>query len=278
MNPNQALHDFLLEKASTLTEEWYNSLDKNSTSGVYASQDIDTIINLKAQNFEFHKYLSQLFILETSEFYERMNQWITKVGKDPGHIETPTHDIIREFIRVREQYLDFLPEFINKSEIEISSSLENEWERLLIEAFDQIMLKVTEEKSNQFNKQIEQQKAVINELSSPLIQLSNDRALLPLVGSIDTERATTIMENTLRNCTEQDIDAIFIDLSGVYLVDTMVAHQIFQLIDSLGLIGVSSTVVGIRPEVAQTAVQLGVDFKQVKTTATLAQALTGESF
>lgn len=278
MNPNQALYDFLLEKATTLTEEWYNSLDKTDSSGVYASQDIDTIINLKSQNFEFHKYLSQLFILETEEFYELINQWIIKVGRDPNHLETPTHDIIREFIRVRKQYLDFLPEFINKSEVKVSRDLENEWKRLLIEAFDQIMLKVTEEKSNQLNKQIERQKSVINELSSPLIQLSKDRALLPLVGSIDTERATAILENTLRNCTEQDIDAIFIDLSGVYLVDTMVAHQIFQLIDSLRLIGVSSTVVGIRPEIAQTAVQLGVDFKQVRTTATLAQALAGESF
>jgi rsbT co-antagonist protein RsbR len=278
MNPNQALHDFLLEKSSTLTEEWYNSLDKTDSSGVYASQDIDTIINLKSQNLEFHKYLSQLFILEINEFYELMDQWIIKIGKDPSHVETPTHDIIREFIRVREQYLDFLPEFINQSKIEVSRDLENDWKRLLVEAFDQIMLKVIEEKSNQFNKQIERQKTVINELSSPLIQLSNDRALLPLVGSIDTERATSILENTLRNCTDQNIDAIFIDLSGVYLVDTMVAHQIFQLIDSLRLIGVTSTVVGIRPEVAQTAVQLGVDFKQVRTTATLAQALAGESF
>jgi rsbT co-antagonist protein RsbR len=278
MNPNQALYLFLLEKSSTLTDEWYNSLDKTDASGVYAAQDIDTINNLKSQNLEFHKHLSRLFILETKEFYERIDQWITKIGSDPNHITTPTHNIMREFIRVREQYLNFLPEFIKKSKIEVSVDLENEWKRLLIEAFDQIMLKVAEEKSNRLNKQIERQKSVINELSSPLIQLSDDRALLPLVGSIDTERATTIIENTLKNSTEQNIDAIFIDLSGVYLVDTMVAHQIFQLIDSLQLIGVSSTVVGIRPEIAQTAVQLGIDFKHVTTTATLAQALAGESF
>ncbi|MEC3882332.1 STAS domain-containing protein [Halobacillus litoralis] len=278
METNQALHDFLLHKAKVLTEEWYNSLNQHDVSGVYASKDSETVKNLKAQNYEFHKYMRQLFILDRDEFFSQINGWIIEIGRDPNHLNTPTHEIIREFMRVREQYLDFLEEFILQHETPVSRDLENEWKRLLIEVFDEIMFKVSEEKSNQLNKKIDHQRTVINELSSPLIQLSNDRALLPLVGNIDTERATSIQENTLKNCTEENIDVLYIDLSGVYLVDTMVAQQIFQLIDSLQLIGVSSTVVGIRPEIAQTAVQLGVDFKNVTTTATLSQAMAGQSF
>ncbi|MBN9656267.1 STAS domain-containing protein [Halobacillus sp. GSS1] len=278
METNQALHDFLLHKAEALTEEWYNSLNQHDVSGVYASKDSETVKNLKAQNYEFHKYMRQLFILDRDDFFSQINGWIIEIGRDPNHLNTPTHEIIREFMRVREQYLDFLEEFILQYETPVSRDLENEWKRLLIEVFDEIMFKVSEEKSNQLNKKIDHQRTVINELSSPLIQLSNDRALLPLVGNIDTERATSIQENTLKNCTEENIDVLYIDLSGVYLVDTMVAQQIFQLIDSLQLIGVSSTVVGIRPEIAQTAVQLGVDFRNVTTTATLSQAMAGQSF
>ncbi|WP_226584842.1 STAS domain-containing protein [Halobacillus litoralis] len=278
MKANRAFQKFLLEKASVLTEEWYNSLNQNTVSGVYASKDLDTIINLKSQNYAFHEHLSQIFILDNEDFISHMNDWIMEISSDPHHLETPTHEIMREFMRVRGQYLDYLKEFIDKEDIDISREREEKWTRLLIEAFDQIMYKVGKEKSSQINKQIEEQRSTINELSSPLIQLSNDQALLPLVGNIDTERATSILENTLKKCTEQDVDSIYIDLSGVYLVDTMVAQQIFQLIDSLRLIGVSATVVGIRPEIAHTAVSLGVDFSHVSTTATLSQAMSGQTF
>ncbi|QAS51984.1 STAS domain-containing protein [Halobacillus litoralis] len=276
MDLNRSLHDFLLNRSFALTEEWYESLDKSESSGVYAAQDAETVKQLKKKNYEFHRYLSQLFILETEEFYQQINEWILKIARDPDHLETPTHDIMREFMRVREQYLDFLNDFITYEDKHISRDLEESWKRKLIEAFDQIMFQVAEEKSTQLNNQIEKQKSVINELSTPLIQLANDRALLPLVGNIDTDRATAILENTLQKCTDQEIDHLFIDLTGVYLVDTMVAHQIFQLIDGLRLIGVVTTVVGIRPEIAQTAVQLGINFSQVKTTATLSQAMAKE--
>lgn len=267
----------MLSKSSILTEEWYESLDKSGT-GVYGSTDIDTITNLKAQNNEFHTYLSQLFMMDMESFYLHIHEWIVKIGSDPHHLETPTHEIMREFMRVRLQYLDFLQEFKARDGIQITRDREALWTRKLIEAFDQIMYKVAEEKSNQLNTQIQKQKHTINELSSPLIQLSNGRALLPLVGNIDTARASAILDNTLQKCTSQSVADLYIDLSGVYLVDTMVAHQIFQLIDGLRLIGVRTTVVGIRPEIAQTAVQLGVDFSNVTTTATLAQAMVGESF
>lgn len=69
------------------------------------------------------------------------------------------------------------------------------------------------------------------------------------------------------------IEDLCIDLSGVAIIDTMVAHEIFHLIQALKLIGVRSTLCGIRPEIAQTAIQLGLDFSHIRTTATLSQAL-----
>ncbi|MFP3340442.1 STAS domain-containing protein, partial [Micrococcus sp. SIMBA_131] len=73
------------------------------------------------------------------------------------------------------------------------------------------------------------------------------------------------------------VDHLFIDLSGVYLVDTRVAQQIFQLITGLKLIGVTATLSGIRPEIAQTAVQLGIDFGEILITSNLAQAISSEA-
>ena len=101
----------------------------------------------------------------------------------------------------------------------------------------------------------------------------NYLALLPLVGDIDTARAKIILENTLKECSQKGVQHLCIDLSGVVIIDTMVAHQIFDLVTSLRLIGVETTISGIRPEIAQTAVQLGLPFNEFRTASSLAHAL-----
>ena len=66
---------------------------------------------------------------------------------------------------------------------------------------------------------------------------------------------------------------MLLDLSGVVIIDTMVAHQIFQLIEALSLIGVKTDLSGIRPEVAQTAIQLGLKFDNISVNSSLANAI-----
>jgi len=82
-----------------------------------------------------------------------------------------------------------------------------------------------------------------------------------------------MLENTLNQCANLGVNFLVIDLSGVPMIDTMVAHQIFHLIKALRLIGVTSTLSGVRPEIAQTVVQLGPEINAVSTYSTLRQAL-----
>ncbi|MGA9288604.1 MAG: STAS domain-containing protein [Anaerobacillus sp.] len=277
MQRNKELHNFLLTKAEQLTEEWYTSLDKSSGTGVYSSKDPEIISGLKAQNFEFHQHLCKIFVMEKSAFFNEFEDWVKKIGRDPEHLNTPTHIMMREFQRVREQYMAFIDAYANSTEEMVSQKSLDIWKHAIIEAIDVVMTRVVEEKSNHLNARIEEQQQTINELSSPLIDLPDGKALLPLVGDIDSDRATAIFENTLEGCTSKRVDHLFIDLSGVYLVDTRVAQQIFQLISGLKLIGVSTTLSGIRPEIAQTAVQLGIDFGEIRITANLAQAISSET-
>ncbi|MDX1807759.1 MAG: STAS domain-containing protein, partial [Paenisporosarcina sp.] len=90
---------------------------------------------------------------------------------------------------------------------------------------------------------------------------------------IDSIRANHILENTLGQSVRLDITTLIMDLSGVPMVDTMVANEIFKIITSLGLLGISTILTGIRPEVAQTSVQLGIDFKEITTYSSLKQAI-----
>ncbi|WP_226659114.1 STAS domain-containing protein [Pseudalkalibacillus hwajinpoensis] len=276
MQRNKELHQFLLTKAEQLTEDWYASLDKSGT-GVYASTDPEVIRELKSQNLEFHQHLCKIFIMEKSAFFNEFDDWVKEIGRDPEHLNTPTHLIMREFQRVREQYMDFIEEYSRTTEDLVSQKSLDIWKHAIIEAIDVVMTRVVEEKSMHLNARIEEQQQTINELSSPLIDLPDGKALLPLVGDIDSDRATAIFENTLEGCTTKRVDHLFIDLSGVYLVDTRVAQQIFQLITGLKLIGVTTTLSGIRPEIAQTAVQLGIDFGEIRITSNLAQAISSEA-
>lgn len=273
MLKNEQLHDFLLTRAEQLTEDWYEGLDKTG-SGVYSNTDPKAIEKLKSQNFEFHRRLCKVFTLNQKDFYEQFEDWINDVGGDPQHLETDTHLIMREFFRTREQYLTFLNEYIESQSPMPGFEKVKQWRKAIVETIDTITMRVVEEKSKQLNQQIEDQQQTINELSSPLILLSEGRALLPLVGDINSERAHAIMENTLRGCTDKSIDHLFIDLSGVYQVDTVVAQQIFVLLKGLELIGVTCTLSGIRPEIAQMATKLGVDFGRVSITNTLATAFS----
>ncbi|KZN99973.1 STAS domain-containing protein [Pseudobacillus badius] len=272
MELNKEMYAFLTSKARQLTEEWYESLDKSDPDGVYASDDPDVIAELKEQNFRFHGYLCNLLISEEEAFYKEFDEWIFEVSRSKEHVNTPIHFIIREFMRVRLQYMKFIDEFSQENE-HVDAARVNEWRDKFIKAFDNVILKFTEETYEYQAKMLEAQREMINELSSPVILLKGGTALLPLVGDIDTQRAKFILENTLNQCAKLRVNHLLIDISGVVMIDTMVAYQLFQLIEALNLIGVSSTLSGIRPEIAQTAVQLGLDFESIHTVSTLAQAL-----
>jgi len=276
LNQNEQLRTFLLSNARRLTKEWYDSLDKKNAAGVYASNDPEVIQTLKEQNYEFHLYICNVFVEDEKNFFDAFEVWINKIAKDNEHVRTPISSITKEFMRVRKQYRDSIEEFVNTYEGSIEPKLINAWEEHVIRIFDITILKFITAAEETSSLQLKAQQEMIHELSSPVITIKKDIALLPLVGDIDTTRAKIILESTLQQCADKHIAHLYIDLSGVVMVDTMVAHQIFQLIDTLGLLGVKSTLSGIRPEVAQTAIQLGLSFKKIRIKSNLAQALDSD--
>ena len=275
MQKNHEVYQYFIEHADRLTEDWYRNLDKSDPSGVYASEDPQVVANLKRQNNDFHYHLAKVFITDEEKFFADLDKWILQIATDQAHLDTPIHFIIREFMRTREQYLLLIVEFTKKNEI--SPSTMSSWNRSIVRIFDEIILKFTEVSHNYSIKQLGAQQEMINELSSPVISLSKTRALLPLVGDIDTARSAIILENTIKQCAEKKVAHLFIDLSGVVIIDTMVAHQIFQLIHGLSLIGVKSTLSGIRPEIATTAIQLGLSFENISIASTLSKAIKQDS-
>ena len=109
----------------------------------------------------------------------------------------------------------------------------------------------------------------VNALSVPLIPLRDDVLVVPLIGQIDQERARRVVEVVLQQASATRARQIFLDLTGVAMVDREVAQLLISTASSLRLLGAQTILVGISPEVAQALVHLGIDLSAIETAATL---------
>ena len=119
---------------------------------------------------------------------------------------------------------------------------------------------------------IARQQQELLELSTPVVQLWDDVLALPLIGTLDSARTQTVMENLLQRIVETGSAIAIIDITGVPLVDTLVAQHLLKTVAAARLMGAECIISGIRPQIAQTIVHLGVSLGDVTTKATLADA------
>jgi anti-anti-sigma regulatory factor len=116
---------------------------------------------------------------------------------------------------------------------------------------------------------------MIRELGCPVIPLLPGVLLVPLVGVIDAARASQIIERVLAEVSRTQTERVLLDITGVPLVDTHVAAALVQMARAVGLLGAKVTLVGVRPEIAQSVVGLGADLGMFETRPVLAAALPG---
>lgn len=113
----------------------------------------------------------------------------------------------------------------------------------------------------------------IQRLSAPVVPILPHVIVAPVIGNLNHERAQLLMENVLSSIKEQRIRIIILDITGVPIVDTQVAHTIAKTARAAQIMGARTILVGIRPEVAQVLVSLDADFKDMKVFADLQQAI-----
>jgi rsbT co-antagonist protein RsbR len=111
------------------------------------------------------------------------------------------------------------------------------------------------------------------ELSTPVIKLWHNILALPLIGTLDSARTQVVMETLLQRIVETGSGIAIIDITGVPTVDTLVAQHLLKTVAAARLMGADCIISGIRPQIAQTMVHLGVDLADVVTKASLSGAL-----
>lgn len=110
------------------------------------------------------------------------------------------------------------------------------------------------------------------ELSTPVVKLWDGILALPMIGTLDSSRTQIVMESLLEHIVETGSQVVIIDITGVPTVDTLVAQYLLKTVAAARLMGTDCIISGIRPQIAQTIVHLGVDLSAVITKATLADA------
>jgi rsbT co-antagonist protein RsbR len=119
---------------------------------------------------------------------------------------------------------------------------------------------------------IARQQEELIELSTPVVQLWDGILALPLIGTLDSERTQVVMESLLERLVATGSSIAVIDITGVPTVDTLVAQHLLKTVAAAQLMGADCIISGIRPQIAQTIVHLGIDLSSVATKASLADA------
>lgn len=251
--------EFILENREELLNKWtgkMKELDDQKVSAVISDQVYINVCN------EYINIVLQYFSSQNEEVSNKVSDFTRKVVQIGWSLK----------------YLSTGLTEMNRILFEMMSEVMTEEEKMnLVWTFDKWVSPINNEVlhyyASSWERTVSLQKIALQELSAPLIPVFENITVMPLVGTIDTERAKRIMENLLQGVVKHRAEVVLIDITGVPVVDTMVAHHIIQASEAVRLVGAKCLLVGIRPEIAQTIVNLGIDLSQVITKNSLQKGI-----
>jgi rsbT co-antagonist protein RsbR len=159
---------------------------------------------------------------------------------------------------------------IRKSTTDVHALADETWAATVL--LDKLGLYTAEMFQKSREELIVRQQQEMMELSTPVVTLWKGILALPLIGTLDSARTQVVMENLLQRIVETGSIIAILDITGVPTVDTLVAQHLLKTVAAARLMGADCIISGIRPQIAQTIVHLGVDLNSVTTKASLADA------
>ncbi|WP_100398370.1 STAS domain-containing protein [Bacillus sp. FJAT-44742] len=261
----EALQEYLENHAGNIVTEWQQIASKKSGTGeIFSNQEKDFYKN----DEEFVRTASQGLLEETN-----FKDWTERTAAKRIKLGTPLNHSLQKFKTFRMLMNKKVQDFVSVYSSELSPIEVLTWIQRLDQTLDEAAELFIRKYQDFDTEKTEAQQQVILDLSVPIIPISDSIGVLPIIGEIDTYRAKIIQEQALKKSSDLEIEHLIIDVSGVPFMDTMVAHEIFQLHKTLTILGIETIITGIRPEIAQTAVHLGIKFNGLTTYAHLKQAV-----
>ena len=267
------LYNFLLEHLDGITDEWLSAREEKGDSIYSKNADESSEQMLREQNRLTNLTIASSLLENQETFEENKKNWAKLVAQSRVNSRTPIYEVLQAVSKGRQAIWQYIEKFIEREGDRTLRTDIMDWGIAIHMAFDELMVEFTKRYDELMNTRLFAQQSLIEELNAPVIKLNSAIGVLPIIGDVDTARIQSIIEFVPNRCVELDITHLFIDLSGVSLIDTMVANYFYQLMQVLDLLGIESTLTGIRPEIAQTSIQLGLDFSKINTYSSLQLAI-----
>ncbi|MCZ8537058.1 STAS domain-containing protein [Paenisporosarcina quisquiliarum] len=258
-----ALLNYLKEQADQITEDWLNAraTEPGSFYSCETSPDVERLLRKQ------HKQTVQLLISslyqDETEFLEKLEDWAQTVAMSRVENRIAIHVVVEFLGKTRALFWQYIHRFIHDTNVDVDKNSVAEWSEMLHSGFDKMIVKFTEY-YHAFNEtRLSEHQALIKLLEIPLIKICDKVSVLPLIGVINSERGLSLLNDIPLKCSENKVESLIIDLSGVIQIEEAVAFQLTQLVQVFNLMGIESYISGIRPEVARNAISFGRDFHTI---------------
>lgn len=237
-----------------LREDLMTNEDLKLQSEELLNSIIDNINDDNLENVESEKF-QEVFEQLSSISYSRAKQGYTP--RETGTFIFTLKDAILQLLQL--EIKD--PETLYKESLLISKLIDSfgiSTFESFIKGREEVILRQTDE---------------ITEISTPVIKVWDGILALPIIGTLDSSRTQVVMESLLQEIVDSGSSITILDISGVPAVDSLVAQHLIKTVSATRLMGAECIISGIRPEIAQTVVHLGIDLSKIITKSTLASAL-----
>lgn len=258
---DENLKELIINNSDSIVDNWMDEVGRIKAGNYTASISDELYENT---NREFVNVIFTSIQNEgSSKVVEEFSEKIINLGWPLSYIT----DGLQIFRRVTIDFLLVQADQVDSNHFSNVLTSVDEW-------IEPLIRQLVNEYSGSWENILSLQRVALQELSAPLIPVMERITVMPLIGTIDTDRAKLIMENLLEGTIKHNSEVVLIDITGVPVVDTMVAHHIIQAAEAVRLIGSTCILVGIRPEIAQTIVNIGIDLSKFPTRSTLEKGFT----
>ncbi|WP_391558193.1 RsbT co-antagonist protein RsbRA [Robertmurraya sp.] len=258
---NKAIEQYIQTNREEILTKWIESMKEKSDERVLKVVSDQVFVGTSR---EFIDLIVSNLQDSDEKYSEKLVEFAEKVVRLAWPLSFVT-DGLRDFARIAFEGMNASGNVNEENRMEIIYDFDN-W-------ISPMTNEIVNVYSSTWERTVSLQKIALQELSAPLIPVFDGISVMPLVGTIDTERAKQIMESLLNGVVRNRSEVVLIDITGVPVVDTMVAHHIIQAADAVRLVGAKCMLVGIRPEIAQTIVNLGINLNQITTKNTLKKGI-----
>jgi rsbT co-antagonist protein RsbR len=262
-----ALPQLLRKHQAPLLADW----TKRQMQGLTTRRDLISEADLRRESQQFLEGFTEAIESgdperPTGPSWDRLHEMVTDLSISRARMGFSPSETATFVFSLKQPVF----ELIRQSSSNADDLARETWQASI--ALDRLGLMTTEAFQKGREEMIIRQQQAMLELSTPVVRLWKNILALPLIGTLDSERTQVIMESLLNRIVETGAAIAILDITGVPTVDTLVAQHLLKTVAAARLMGADCIISGIRPQIAQTIVHLGVDLKDVITKSTLADA------